>query len=546
MSVETFKIESVEIEGLYGRINKSLVFPDGNISVLIGDNGFGKSTILRLLSLVFSFPTALAGRGVVDSQLLFLRSRGRDLLLSPIYDSFFVGIRSSDGSSGTIRFFAGPVNAHSTGSKTRSLLKIDFQEKGYSNTFFPRSLDTDPKHLNEEEISAQLTQEEFDIISAMHGLERRIFFSKNRGSFSTTLIRAERVVNNDFNLLVNQLMSLALDNSSITADKKGEILKQLEPSQGKKESAEFGELLYRNRSVFGIRSVFSDSPSKADSSSLDIRPTLVDELLFSKGPFFLGYLYDMVKFAEKELLFARSDTFDWMCNKLDEPMWRECMAHPDDIQDAIENSDYIKGKQLNPTKKQTAEFSPQFFVESHWRELLERLETGPRHHFFHHLSADCRTDGPIDINDIQRFFRSFIQDTSYFLDLVWSYKEMKFLFDVVFQNESSHCRLVFTEKKMLSVEWADGQITGLNTLSSGQYNAFKLFYEVLIGRFRSSMPSSIVLIDEPEISLHIAWQKQIIPQLRYITDALGFQVIVATQSPFVLDGDESLLIREKV
>jgi hypothetical protein len=34
--------------------------------------------------------------------------------------------------------------------------------------------------------------------------------------------------------------------------------------------------------------------------------------------------------------------------------------------------------------------------------------------------------------------------------------------------------------------------------------------------------------------------------LRYITDALGFQVIVATQSPFVLDGDESLLIREKV
>lgn len=70
----------------------------------------------------------------------------------------------------------------------------------------------------------------------------------------------------------------------------------------------------------------------------------------------------------------------------------------------------------------------------------------------------------------------------------------------------------------------------LNKLSSGEQHqlilVFDLLFEVKAG--------SLILIDEPELSLHIAWQKAFIESLQRIIALNSFDVLLATHSPAVV------------
>ena len=48
-------------------------------------------------------------------------------------------------------------------------------------------------------------------------------------------------------------------------------------------------------------------------------------------------------------------------------------------------------------------------------------------------------------------------------------------------------------------------------------------------------PNTLVLIDEPEISLHVAWQKEFLNDLSKITELENIRVIVATHSPQIIN-----------
>ena len=54
-------------------------------------------------------------------------------------------------------------------------------------------------------------------------------------------------------------------------------------------------------------------------------------------------------------------------------------------------------------------------------------------------------------------------------------------------------------------------------------------------------PNTLVLIDEPELSLHVAWQKKFLPDLLKIVATAQFDVVLATHSPFIV-GDRSDLM----
>jgi hypothetical protein len=74
----------------------------------------------------------------------------------------------------------------------------------------------------------------------------------------------------------------------------------------------------------------------------------------------------------------------------------------------------------------------------------------------------------------------------------------------------------------------------LDDLSSGEQHELVVLYELLFRVPRNGL----VLVDEPEISLHVAWQARFLPDLIDIlelTDAYG---IVATHSPVII-GDRS-------
>lgn len=78
----------------------------------------------------------------------------------------------------------------------------------------------------------------------------------------------------------------------------------------------------------------------------------------------------------------------------------------------------------------------------------------------------------------------------------------------------------------------------LQKLSSGEKHDFILFYELIF----NSDKKSIFLIDEPEISLHVAWQVEYVKILEEICKMNGIQAIIATHSPDIVNGRDDLLI----
>ncbi len=77
-----------------------------------------------------------------------------------------------------------------------------------------------------------------------------------------------------------------------------------------------------------------------------------------------------------------------------------------------------------------------------------------------------------------------------------------------------------------------GKELELNQLSSGEQHEVVLLYELIF----NVKPNILVLIDEPEISLHITWQKEFLNDLLKIIKIQNIQVLIATHAPSIING----------
>jgi predicted ATP-binding protein involved in virulence len=78
-------------------------------------------------------------------------------------------------------------------------------------------------------------------------------------------------------------------------------------------------------------------------------------------------------------------------------------------------------------------------------------------------------------------------------------------------------------------------------LSSGEQHELVLLYELLF----KVQPNSLVLIDEPELSLHVGWQAQFLQDLKEITQLADLDVLMATHSPDIIQGRWDLTVALK-
>lgn len=79
----------------------------------------------------------------------------------------------------------------------------------------------------------------------------------------------------------------------------------------------------------------------------------------------------------------------------------------------------------------------------------------------------------------------------------------------------------------------------LTNLSSGEQHELVMLYELLF----KTVPGSLILIDEPEISLHIVWQEQFIKDVQRITGLTDIDVLVATHSPDIISDRWDLTVQ---
>ncbi len=92
-------------------------------------------------------------------------------------------------------------------------------------------------------------------------------------------------------------------------------------------------------------------------------------------------------------------------------------------------------------------------------------------------------------------------------------------------------RLQINARKGLAVRHNDGREIDLDALSSGEQHEIILMYGLLF----NVEEGSLVMIDEPEISLHVSWQMNFINDVQEIANLSGFHFIVATHSPQIIN-----------
>lgn len=85
----------------------------------------------------------------------------------------------------------------------------------------------------------------------------------------------------------------------------------------------------------------------------------------------------------------------------------------------------------------------------------------------------------------------------------------------------------------------DGRTLPLEALSSGEQHELVLLHELLF-----DVPKgSLILIDEPELSLHVTWQKDLLPELLDIARLADLDFLLATHSPYIVGDRDDLMVR---
>lgn len=143
-----------------------------------------------------------------------------------------------------------------------------------------------------------------------------------------------------------------------------------------------------------------------------------------------------------------------------------------------------------------------------------------------------------DISLAQEAIELYIEDSNKKFDV---YKELQTkisLFLKIINKRFSHKKLqIDKEKGFIFKQLFDSGIgeqeIPVRRLSSGEKNELILFYDLL---FKSD-DVKLVLIDEPEISLHVSWQSLFIKDIQDIHDLNGINVLIATHSPDIIGGN---------
>lgn len=116
-------------------------------------------------------------------------------------------------------------------------------------------------------------------------------------------------------------------------------------------------------------------------------------------------------------------------------------------------------------------------------------------------------------------------------------RRIKLLLDHV-NAKFRHKRLRIDREKGFIAENDRGQLLELDALSSGEQHELVLHYDLLF----MVAPNTLVMIDEPERSLYVSWQKRFLPDLLEIVKITGLDVLFTTHSPYLVGEREELMV----
>ncbi|NOU75499.1 AAA family ATPase [Paenibacillus sp. LMG 31458] len=137
-----------------------------------------------------------------------------------------------------------------------------------------------------------------------------------------------------------------------------------------------------------------------------------------------------------------------------------------------------------------------------------------------------------EIDDRTRSVLSiYVSDTEQKLNVFNDLASRIDLLKKIIKARFRHKEMIIDKVKGITFVTSRGESLHPMSLSSGEQHQIVLLYELLF----KITESSLILIDEPELSLHVAWQVQFLRDLEEITKVVPFDVLIATHSPQIIN-----------
>jgi predicted ATP-binding protein involved in virulence len=115
------------------------------------------------------------------------------------------------------------------------------------------------------------------------------------------------------------------------------------------------------------------------------------------------------------------------------------------------------------------------------------------------------------------------------------------LFKQMINGRFQYKQLKIDKSKGFIFNTLQGKNIPSSELSSGEQHEVVLANQLLF----DVQEGSLILIDEPELSLHVAWQQEFLSDLKKITDVIPMDFLVATHSPQIIGGRWDLTVELK-
>lgn len=133
-----------------------------------------------------------------------------------------------------------------------------------------------------------------------------------------------------------------------------------------------------------------------------------------------------------------------------------------------------------------------------------------------------------------------MQDTKQKLEVFDDLINRLDLFTEIINSKLNFKKIIISNENGLTVIKDDGTELDTSKLSSGEQQIIVLYYELIFG----VKDKLTLLIDEPEISLHVAWQRELLKDFKKIIKMKNeeLSLIVATHAPQVIDNNWDLVI----
>ena len=209
-------------------------------------------------------------------------------------------------------------------------------------------------------------------------------------------------------------------------------------------------------------------------------------------------------------------------------------TYAEDLKQLIEEASqksFIRTQELDSSYPKRLTNENNIFSKEEYKSKYQILDTKQKRlkkFGLYESKQEFLTYNNADAKALSVYLKDFEQKLGVFDELL---EKLELFTNILNERRFTFKSIKVNRTKGFYFETSKGKELELNQLSSGEQHEVVLLYELIF----NVKPNVLVLIDEPEISLHITWQKEFLSDLLKITKIQKIQVLIATHSPSIIN-----------